>query len=356
MLNNIQVLRAIAALAVLAHHTLAELHARFALPGFGFLDSIGRAGVDLFFVISGFIMFHATHESPQTPLRFWTNRLVRIAPLYWMATLLVVGLWLAGLAPFGVTRLDAQDVAASLAFLPDVRADGSGYPVLAVGWTLVYEMYFYALFGLCLFMRSQALSLVALAAFFLVSWFALGWISAPPHALTVYLQPITLEFVAGGALALAWRKLPDRLPAVGGRVWGYGLAAVGLVALAPAAAVHGEAINSDSALRLVVFGLPAVLVMAGALILQRAGAVWREPRFLLLGAASYAIYLIHPLAIQYSVAAASVAGPLAAGIVALLASVALGVAVHRRIEIPMLAWLRATARQDGRALDRKLRA
>lgn len=356
MLNNIQLLRAVAALAVLAHHALAELHVRFGLPSLGLLDSVGRAGVDLFFVISGFIMFHATHQAPQTPSRFWVNRLVRIAPLYWMATLLVAGLWLAGLAPFGVSRLDAQDVAASLAFLPDVRADGSDYPVLAVGWTLVYEMYFYLLFGLCLFLRSQMLSLVVLAALFLASWFALSVLPAPPHMLEVYLQPITLEFVAGGALALIWRRLPEGLPAVRSRIWGYGLVVAGLVALAPAAATFGEAINSDSALRLAVFGVPAILVMAGSLILQRAGAIWREPRLLLLGAASYAIYLIHPLAVQYGVAAVAGLGPVVAGIVAIAVSLAIGLAVHLRVETPMMAWLRGNARRDRAALDRQLRA
>lgn len=343
MLNNIQVLRAVAALAVVAHHVLAELQARFGLGSFGLLDSVGRAGVDLFFVISGFIMFHATHGTQQTPVRFWTNRVVRIAPLYWMATLLVAALWLAGLSPFGVGKLDGQDVLASLAFIPDVRADGSAYPVLAVGWTLVYEMYFYVLFGLCLLLRSQAMSLGVLAAFFLASWFALIQMSDPSHMLAVYLQPITLEFVAGGALALAWRRLPETLPTAA-RAWGYGLVGVGVIALGPAAAYFGEAINTDGALRLAVYGATATLVVAGALVLERAGAVSCNPRLLLLGAASYAIYLIHPLGVQYAVAAVAGAGPVLAGVVAVAMSITLGIALHLRIEAPLLVRLRKGAR------------
>lgn len=343
MLNNIQVLRAVAALAVVVHHALAELQVRFGVPSLGLLDSVGRAGVDLFFVISGFIMFHATHETPQTPLRFWTNRVVRIAPLYWLMTLLVAGLWLAGLAPFGVAKLNVQDVLSSLAFLPDVRADGSPYPVLAVGWTLVYEMYFYVLFGLCLLLRSQAMALGAMAAFFLASWFALSLMADPSHMLSVYLQPITLEFVAGGALALVWRRLPETLPAHVGRVWGYGLICVGGIALAPAAAFFGEAINADGALRLAVFGGPTVLVVAGALVLERTGAICRHPRLLLLGAGSYAIYLIHPLGLQYGAAAAAGAGGLVAGMAAVIVAIALGVALHLHVEKPMLARLRRPA-------------
>jgi exopolysaccharide production protein ExoZ len=349
VLNNIQVLRAVAALAVLAHHVLAELQGRFGAPSHGLLESVGRAGVDLFFVISGFIMFHATQDGPQSPIRFWTNRVVRVAPLYWMATLLVAGLWLAGLAPFGVAKLDAQDVVTSLAFLPDVRADGSAYPVLAVGWTLVYEMYFYLLFGLCLMLRSQAATLGVLAGVFLASWLALALMANPPHMLAVYLQPITLEFVAGGALALGWRRLPAVLPAKAGRGIGYGLVCAGALALAPAAAWFGEAINTDGALRLAVFGGPAVLIVAGALMLERAGAICHHPRLLLLGAASYAIYLIHPLGIQYAAAATAAAGPVVAGVFACAVSVALGIAIHLRVETPLLALLRGGARLRARA-------
>jgi exopolysaccharide production protein ExoZ len=349
VLNNIQVLRAVAAMAVVAHHALAELHLRFGAPSLGFLDSVGRAGVDLFFVISGFIMFHATHDTPQTPLRFWTNRVVRIAPLYWLVTLLVAALWLAGLAPFGVAKIDGQDILASLAFIPDVRADGSAYPVLAVGWTLVYEMYFYVLFGLCLLLRSQGLSLAVLTGFFLASWLALTQMTAPSHMLGVYLQPITLEFAAGGALALIWRRLPATLPAGAGRFWGYGLIIGGALALAVAAGYFGEAINTDGALRLAVFGSPAILVVAGALVLERAGAVSHQPHLLLLGAASYAIYLIHPLGVQYGTAAVAGAGSIVAGVFAALVSVALGIALHLRIEKPLLARLSGAARMRASA-------
>lgn len=239
-------------------------------------------------------------------------------------------------------------VCASLVFLPDVRADGSPYPVLAVGWTLVYEMYCYVLFGLCLLLRLQAIALGAMAAFFLASWFALSLMADPSHMLAVYLQPITLEFVAGGALALVWRRLPETLPARARRVWGYGLICVGGIGLAPAAAFFGEAINTDGALRLAVFGGPAALVVAGALVRERTGAVCRHPRLILLGAASYAIYLIHPLGLRYGAAAAAGAGALAAGIAASLLAIALGAALHLHVEMPTLARLRGAA--PGRTL------
>jgi exopolysaccharide production protein ExoZ len=115
---------------------------------------------------------------------------------------------------------------------------------------------------------------------------------------------------------------------------------IGAILLAPAAAYFGEAINADGALRLAVFGGPSALVVAGALVLERTGAVSHNPRLLLLGAASYAIYLIHPLGIQYAIAAVAVAGPVVAAAVGCAGSIALGVALHLRIEKPLLARLR----------------
>jgi len=116
----------------------------------------------------------------------------------------------------------------------------------------------------------------------------------------------------------------------------------------PAAAFFGEAINADGALRLAVFGGPAAPVVAGALVRERTGAVCRHPRLILLGAASYAIYLIHPLGLQYGAAATAGAGALAAGIAASLLAIALGVALHLHVEKPMLARLRGAA--PGRTL------
>jgi exopolysaccharide production protein ExoZ len=341
VLNNIQVLRCLAALAVVMDHSVDLLHELFGFPAFGFMDTIGRAGVDVFFVISGFIMFHTTHDAPPTPLAFWRNRAIRIVPLYWAVTFVVVGLWYLGLKPFGVSWINPQDIAASLGFFPDIRADGSPYPVLAVGWTLIYEMYFYALFGLCLLLRSQALSLAAMTAFFLAGWLALTQMTTPPHWLSVYLQPITLEFAAGGALALLWRRLPASLPRISGRVYGYGLVMLGVLALVPAAAMFGGQIKEDFGLRVIVMGPPAVLIVLGALLLERAGAASQSRTLLLLGAASYAIYLVHVLVLQFGAGMLAGFGPAVALSISAAASIAIGIAAHLWFEKPVTAFLRA---------------
>jgi exopolysaccharide production protein ExoZ len=164
MIYNIQILRAIAAYLVVFHHIQSHFVDNHSVAA---VSNIGIIGVDIFFVISGFIMILTTSGEARSPLSFWRDRLVRIVPLYWLATFSLVGLSLIGLAPTGLHGWDLQDLLASLLFIPEVRADGAGMPILFVGWTLNYEMFFYLLFGLALLLRNQLLSVVALTGLFL---------------------------------------------------------------------------------------------------------------------------------------------------------------------------------------------
>ena len=85
---SIQILRAFAALLVVFHHARYQIQ-DFEVFFHGGIWPFGQAGVDIFFVISGFIMWVTTHDRRTTPLRFMTNRIVRIVPLYWLLTLAV---------------------------------------------------------------------------------------------------------------------------------------------------------------------------------------------------------------------------------------------------------------------------
>ena len=124
-IHSIQWLRAAAALAVLAFHLSLHLEQTWAL---------GAAGVDVFFVVSGFIMWTVTARE-QSPAAFMMNRIVRIAPLYWTATSVMVFGALAGLFPSVV--LTAGHVAGSLLFVPHVSpSNGQVWPLLVQGWTL----------------------------------------------------------------------------------------------------------------------------------------------------------------------------------------------------------------------------
>jgi exopolysaccharide production protein ExoZ len=143
---SVQYLRAIAATGVVFHHALGPpyINSGLAAP-----TTIGEAGVDLFFVISGFIIWVTTRGPDLSPADFVQHRIVRIVPLYWMCTFAYLALELAG------RKTEAISISAlvrSLLFIPTYD------PALAqrisafyfLGWTLMYEMFFYALFAVVL--------------------------------------------------------------------------------------------------------------------------------------------------------------------------------------------------------------
>ena len=345
MVQNIQVLRCFAALAVVVRHLLMWFGTD---PGFGLLY-VGRAGVDVFFVISGFIMFHTTQNQDRTTAQFWTDRVIRVAPLYWFMTLLIVALFVMGLPAGDMTRLDGNDVPLALAFIPNLRGDGDWNPILAPGWTLIFEMYFYALFGLTFFLRSQVKQLIVLTVFFIAVWLFSTkiWVN-----FTIYrwFQPITLEFAAGGLLAILLRR-PLLLPAAKARICGYALLVIGVIGCFAAAWAKGADTAEPTAIRALLYGPPSVMIVAGALMLEKSGVVWRSRTLLLLGAASYSIYLGHMLVIQYASIVWRDLGPTIPWLMPVfyaasyVASVLFGVVLYFAFEKPVHALLKGVQRR-----------
>jgi exopolysaccharide production protein ExoZ len=134
--RSIQYLRAFAALSVLLFHiTQRGSHG----------VTVGAAGVDVFFVISGFIMATITNARVITPFEFLRDRLVRIAPAYWIVTLFLVLLAAAVPLSFPTFTAPAYHLLFSLAFIPHTDPLGGSFPVLVPSWTLNYEMFFYGL-------------------------------------------------------------------------------------------------------------------------------------------------------------------------------------------------------------------
>ena len=260
-LRSIQYLRGMAALAVAAMHT-----------GWTY-SGIGAAGVDVFFVISGFIMVHVSGREPQ-PGAFLRARALRIVPLYWLVTAVALAV-----------RQDADlpRVLSSLAFWPHAGFDGRDYPVVIQGWTLDFEVFFYLCFAGSLLLP-PARRLVALTAAF--AGLILAGLALHPSnvAVKAYTSPMLLEFLAGAWLCWAWQR--EWIPS-GWR--GAMLAGVGVVAFA--VQVHME----PSAWQCVTWGLPALLVVAGALGVEAGNRLPRIPGLLALGNASYALYLTHLL-------------------------------------------------------------
>jgi exopolysaccharide production protein ExoZ len=324
---TIQYLRGIAASLVALYHAAGT-------PPFGPAPSwIADLGVDLFFVISGCIMW-ATTQRGRGPLGFWEARLLRIVPLYWIFTTLYVAVALLWPAALFNAALDPLFVAKSYLFVPAVHpALGGTAPVYTLGWTLNYEMFFYLLFGLCLFIPQRAPRLAVTIAT-LVVLVLIGAIVAPDGAVAAfYTRPIMLDFAAGILLAWLAPRLHAMPPAAG----------LALIAFALAWLIGAPIMTSWTA-RIVLVGVPAVATVAGALVLEPLAHRRPSRLGLLLGDASYAIYLAHPFAqracyLVYGavIGLASHAALVGLAVTMFAAGLCGGILCHLVIERPILA-------------------
>lgn len=204
MLNSIQALRAAAAWLVVLHHYMQVAH-NFSLtdPFSMAISKYGAIGVDLFFVISGFVIYLSTTGKNLSPGVFAAHRLARIAPAYWVFTVITAGVIILepGLIPS--TLYDPVFMIKSLLFIPDQNPSGLGiFPILTMGWTLNYEMAFYAIFCAALFLPKN-LQLAAIFIGIILMKFAL-----PPIAddFVFYKSTITYEFLFGILIAICYKR------------------------------------------------------------------------------------------------------------------------------------------------------
>ncbi|MFA1625327.1 acyltransferase family protein [Rhizobium mongolense] len=268
---TVQYLRGIAAVAVLVFH-VSERH------NLGF--SVGAAGVDLFFVISGFIMWITTDGTTMTPGHFIQKRVKRVVPLYWVVTFATFAALLVKPAFFFDHDGSLQNLIGSLFFLP--RLQDSLHPVVVQGWTLTYEMVFYLIFSLTLFFREHTTRLILAIGSLCIMCLAsllLDW----PY-LRALTSPVILEFAAGLLIGRAFVRGPDCPP------WlCIGLAAVALICLAAATAFDADLP------RAIRWGVPSALLVLAAVMWERRRNVQPSSMLLFLGNASYSIYLWHVL-------------------------------------------------------------
>ena len=337
--DGVQALRAVAAVAIAVLHIADEAGALSGTPGHSpwpWLDAVPlEAGVDLFFVISGFVLVWASWDLfgrlGAVPA-FVFRRLLRVGPLYWLLTAatILAGAVLPGSLSEGLGEGPGYLVASAM-FIPWRRADGFVQPILRLGWTLEYEMLFYALLACALPLArvpGLAAVLVALAALAAAGQ-AIHFAAAP---LAFWTDPIVLEFAFGMLVAIAAR-----------RGWRAGrLTVAALVLACMAAAVPTRLPGWD--IRVLVRGVPAALLVFCALGIQRV-----PPALLLAGDASYALYLVHPFpmrALRVLTARLHLPEPAAAPIyvlVTLAVCLGLAIALHLLVEQPLLRWARPVA-------------
>lgn len=340
-IEAIQGLRAAAALSVASLHVL---HDAIGLDPGGFAARLHdalpwQAGVDLFFVISGFVMVYSSADLfGQRSGRsvFMTRRLVRIVPLYWAATTLF--LLIAMMAPAAISHDDftSARIAMSYAFVPALSSSGFIQPIYSLGWTLNYEMFFYVVFASFIRQtRTPALLLTGATLSCLIAMHPL--VPTAATAFMFWTDPIMAEFLLGviiGVIAGTAFSLPD---------WLRALAA--LLAVGALVAGHREGVALAEP---IAIGMPMAVLVGMAVF----GRPVRIPALVtLIGEASYALYLVHPFAMRgVSIVwrTLHLTGPIAAAsyiVVSLVLALLGAVATHLWFERPVSVWLRTrTAR------------
>jgi peptidoglycan/LPS O-acetylase OafA/YrhL len=269
--QNIELLRFLAALAVVYFHGVGTLRAGgFSEVGPNPLTELGAAGVDVFFVISGFVIFLSLTRKSRTPLEFARDRLIRLLPAYWILTVshLVI---LASVAVLKGAEVpfDFSWTIQSLFFVS--QPIGNSLPLISQGWSLEIEMLFYLLVAVGLVIKNPVANIV-FPALALVSLVGFG-----------LLPDLAVEFIFGGLLGFLYTRI--KFPAL----ISLGAGVLGIVLF-----IAPVLLGAVDAPRWVTWGIPSMLVVFSAINLPQ--LQWKL--LPTLGAASYPVYLLHMMVIN----------------------------------------------------------
>lgn len=353
----LQVLRGIAALLVVIDHAiLAALpdtptYAAFREVG----GSLGRLGVNTFFIMSGFIIVHSTAgmykmKPAERFTTFVRRRMTRLVPLYWIVSgAMIVFLLVQSQAP------TMSHVLLSFAFLPNFLMDVGDYklpPVLGVGWSLNYEMFFYVIFAFGLLLRRTAgilASLAVIGILILAGPKVLPYIVNPElHRLVAFYTFKNMMFFAVG-ICLA--VIHPNLPSINGRFAGTASGVVLISAVAVRAMGNFPAVSMKwQAISLFACTMSVVLAICGRTVKDRGidGALLHA------GNASYATYLVHALVLHLLMLALpslSIASAAAFVIVGTVLSHLVGSSLHLFVEIPLQRLIRPASERRTVALQ-----
>lgn len=342
-ITNIQALRGIAALLVFIAHIIGAERdyggGESLLPHF---LHMGESGVDLFFLISGFIMVYVTGSNGHSEdyhkghgyiqsIQFFYRRAARIYPLYWVLTLGLLVLY-AGKKILFAEATPIDNYVSSFLLLPDKQ-----FPIIPVGWTLVHEMYFYIIFSVFLLFHRKYLPLLLCAWGVVVLVGELLDLREINPWFAVVFSPLTFEFLLGAAIAfLALRNI---FPSPKILLLFSTLAL--LIMFIPYADTLYPAWVADHWRRTLLFSLPYGLMLWGAVGFEWTRSICAPSWLVKMGDASYSLYLIHiPMFLVVGKTLSLVSGP---GIldnifliaVYLVSGVVAALFVHHYIEKPL---------------------
>lgn len=338
-LNNLQVLRAFASISVVLAHM------RFTLPG---MHAFGTFGVDVFFVISGYIMARILHNNPDFFVR---RRLLRIVPPYWFFTLLIFSLawWRPQL--LHSTGADSIELIKSLLFIPFRKQMPAGgmvtQPVLGAGWTLNMEMLFYLALAIGLFINRKHAAWIG-SGVTLGIMFVSRYFEQHSSVAGFYARDVMLEFLIGILAFYFCTKISDQ------KAHQLRVAALvvcigsGLLLIVLQGLIFQGPIDVLSLPRAVAFGIPAWFLITSACILSQAKWDINSSYIVLIGDASYILYLLHDFVVMAVDRVAAVRWPWLhvttplGALVAMSLSILAAVGLHVYVERPVLKGLLRT--------------
>lgn len=315
MLLNLQLLRAFAALNVVLFHTIGTATSYgYETNFFSYLEGWGANGVDIFFVISGFVMLYTQLDNKRTVKDFLILRAIRIIPIYWLITFTIIIFYIVSPSVFRDLVITTEWALSSLGFMSNAIVGKS--PIVDVGWTLELEMLFYIVFGLSLWFRSWMITLSATFIALIVISFVVS--------------NLLLEFLAGLLIAILFKcygfnRFSKESLILGGLLLSLSIS---------------EEVMALFESRVILWGLPSMFIVYGAVAAPQINSKLGK----LLGDASYSIYLIQLVTISLFYKLIGVLGIELnndfLALVCLIATAIVGTVMHLFIEKPMTHLLR----------------
>lgn len=339
--ENIQALRGVAVLLVVfCHLQVIEQkysHGQMVLPDW--LD-YAIASVDLFFVISGFVIATVTRgqfQSLPAAGRFIFQRVTRIYPPYWFYSVIVLILWWCKPELVNSAQGNQVNILASFLIIPQ-----NLLPLVMVGWTLIHEMYFYLVITIFMPVVSERAFPVLLVLWALIvivgsSFFMINLGGDCQATAQVIFHPLTLDFIGGAAIALL---VNSRIGSKERLIAGIGISAF-LFSLIWFGA-NEPIVKTEGWPRVLLFGIPSLLVVYAAARAEISGKVCFPKSMITIGDASYSIYLSHVLVLAAlgriwgKIAIAGVMINVAMLVTMILATISVGLLSYRWMETPIL--------------------
>ncbi|MEO5999791.1 MAG: acyltransferase [Chitinophagaceae bacterium] len=292
-------LRGIASILVVLFHMTFNFSETFNHSFLFNVFNFGSSGVDIFFVLSGFIIAYANRDFVAQPTKtttFLKRRFIRIYPIYWIIISVFLLIQLAlPLYYKSHFELSAFNFLSTYLLLPDHAM------INGVSWSLTNELFFYLLFTLAILIPVKKYSLYLLLAYFVLLLVVLlaGLDLAEGNAYTGLLFfPMNIEFLLGVFIVLIVDKINKR--------WIWPLLVTGTCLFLAGAYIFDHGIhNTNTHLsyilnRVVLFGFPSFLVILALVKMELNDTIRVKKIFLYLGDASYSIYLIHlPLVVAF---------------------------------------------------------